>query len=58
VPVRGWLSDALVPVAQRVPRRRAIADKVRRVLAAKHARRRGPEATERIIDAQVRNPVR
>ena len=29
IPVRDWLCDALVPVAQRDPRRRAIADKVR-----------------------------
>src|SRR5204863_144177 len=35
IPVRDWLCDALVPVAQRDPRRLAIADKVRQDLEAK-----------------------
>lgn len=58
IPVRDWLCDALVPVAQRDPRRRAIADKVRQDLEASRALPVDPEAAERIIDAQVRKRVR
>lgn len=58
IPVRDWLCDALVPVAQRDPRRRAIADKVRQELEAKRALPLDPDAAERIVDAQVRKRVR
>ena len=57
-PVRDWLCDALVPVAQRDPRRLAIADKVRQDLEAKCALPVDPVAANRIVDAQVRKRVR
>ncbi|PSJ20210.1 hypothetical protein CVH10_18795, partial [Halomonas sp. ND22Bw] len=58
IPVRDWLCDALVPVAQRDPRRLAIADKVRQDLEAKCALPVDPVAANRIVDAQVRKRVR
>jgi hypothetical protein len=58
VPVRDWLCDALVPVAQRYPRRRAIADKVRAELQAKRALPADPAEAEAMIESQVRKRVR
>ena len=58
IPVRDWLCDALVPVAQRDPRRRAIADKVRQELESKRALPTDPDAADRLVDAQVRKRVR
>jgi hypothetical protein len=58
VPVRDWLCDALVPVAQRDPRRRAIADKVRAELQAKRVLPADPAEAEAMIESQVRKRVR
>jgi hypothetical protein len=58
VPVRDWLCDALVPVAQRDPRRRAIADKVRAELQAKRALPADPAEADAMIESQVRKRVR
>jgi hypothetical protein len=58
IPVRDWLCDALVPVAQRDPRRRAIADKVRQELEAERALPTDPDAADRVVEAQVRKRVR
>lgn len=58
IPVRDWLCEALVPVAQRDPRRLAIADKVRDELEAKSALPKDPDAADRVIQAQVRKRIR
>lgn len=58
IPVRDWLCDALVPVAQRDPRRLAIANKVRQDPEARCALPVDPVAANRIVDAQVRKRVR
>jgi hypothetical protein len=58
VPVRDWLCDALIPVAQRDPRRQAIAGKVRQELEAKRALPADPEVAKRIVDDHVRKRVR
>ncbi|MDO7836865.1 hypothetical protein Q4610_17605 [Sphingobium sp. HBC34] len=58
IPVRDWLCDALIPVAQRDPRRQAIAGKVRQELEAKRALPADPEVAKRIVDDHVRKRVR
>ena len=58
VPVRDWLCDELIPVAQRDPRRQAIAGKVRQELEAKRALPADPEVAKRIVDDHVRKRVR
>ena len=58
VPVRDWLCEALVPVAQRDPRRLAIADKVRTELAAAKALPSDPEAADELIELQVAKRIR
>ncbi|MBB5712142.1 hypothetical protein [Sphingomonas xinjiangensis] len=58
IPVRDWLCDALIPVAQRDPRRLAIRTKVRQELEAKRALPADREAAERLVDAHVRKRVR
>jgi hypothetical protein len=58
IPVRDWLCEALVPVAQRDPRRLAIADRVREELEAKSALPADPDAADRIVQAQVRKRIR
>lgn len=57
IPVRDWLCEALVPVAQRDPRRLAIADKVREELEAKSALPTDPDAADLIVQAQVRKRI-
>lgn len=58
VPVRDWLCEALVPVAQRDPRRLAIADKVRTELVATRALPADPETANQLIEAQVAKRIR
>ncbi|WP_347304661.1 hypothetical protein V5740_14150 (plasmid) [Croceibacterium sp. TMG7-5b_MA50] len=58
VPVRDWLCDALVPVARRDPRRRAIADRVRRDLALAGALPTDAAEATRVVEAEVRERVR
>lgn len=58
VPVRDWLCDALMPVAQRDPRRRAIAGRVRAELQARRALPADPAEAEAVIESQVRKRVR
>ena len=58
IPVRDWLCEALVPVAQRDPRRLAIADKVRTELAATRALPSDPEAANQLIEAHVAKRIR
>ncbi|MET4898274.1 hypothetical protein RN629_14105 [Sphingomonadaceae bacterium jetA1] len=58
IPVRDWLCEALVPVAQRDPRRLAITDKVREELKAKHALPTDREAADRLVQSEVRRRIR
>lgn len=58
IPVRDWICEALVPVAQRDPRRRPIADKVRTELAATKALPSDPEAANELIELQGAKRIR
>lgn len=58
LPIRDWLSDALVPVAQRAPRRIAIVASVRRELERQGALPADPRAAERLVEAQTRLRIR
>lgn len=58
VAVRDWLSDALSPVAQRDPRRLAIARKVREELARENALPQDEAVAQSIIDERVRDRIR
>lgn len=58
IPVRDWLCEAMVPVAQRDPRRLAIVGKVREELEAKRALPADPEAADRLVQIQVRKRIR
>ncbi|WP_052757562.1 hypothetical protein [Sphingobium chungbukense] len=58
IPVRDWLSDALTPVAQRDPRRLAIAEKVRRALEDDNALPEDSAAAGALIDDLVRERIR
>lgn len=54
IPVRDWLSDALIPMAQRDVRRRAVVDQVRCDLADKGMLPSDPAAAEQRIADGVR----
>lgn len=54
VPVRDWLSQALLPMAQRDARRLAIVDQVRRDLERQGQLPPSPDAAERIVAEEVR----
>ena len=58
IPVRDWLCDALMPVAQRDPRRLAIADRVRRELAERNAMPADAREAESLVEAQVAKRIR
>lgn len=58
IPLRDWLSDSLVPMAQRDARRRSIVDEVRTRLAADDALPADKAEAARIIDLEVRERVR
>lgn len=58
VPVRDWLCDALVPMAQRDARRRSTVEAVRADLARDDALPADREEAERVIDGKVRERVR
>ena len=58
VPIRDWLSDAMVPVARRDPQRVAIAGKVRAEFEAKGVLPADPGEAERMVDAEVCRRVR
>jgi hypothetical protein len=57
MPVRDWLCDALVPVAQRDPRRIGLADKVRSELQKGRGLPPETDAAAKLIDEQVRRRV-
>jgi hypothetical protein len=54
VPVRDWLSNALLPMAQRDARRRAVVDQVRSDLTCKGLLPPNQDAAERLIADEVR----
>lgn len=58
VPVRDWLCDALVPIAQRDARRLSIVKEVRAALARRNVLPENAEAAAHMIDLAVRERVR
>ncbi len=58
VPLRDWLCDALVPMAQRDARRRAIVEEVRANLQRLNAFPADATEAERLLDGEVRARVR
>lgn len=58
VPVRDWLCDALVPMAQRDARRRSTVETVRLELEEAKALPADPAEAERQVEAKVRERVR
>lgn len=58
VPVRDWLSDAMMPMAQRDPKRIATTEAVRNELARDGALPADPVEARAAIDAEVRRRVR
>lgn len=58
VPVRDWLCDALVPVAQRDPRRLSIEGRVRQVLEDACELPADPEDAQRLVDGMVLERIR
>ena len=55
IPVRDWLSDALLPMAQRDARRLAVVEQVRRDLDGKGLLPPEREAADRIVAEEVRD---
>lgn len=58
IPIRDWLCDALLPVAQRDPRRLAVSEKVRRELEIERALPADPEVAQRLVDERVGERLR
>lgn len=58
VPVRDWLSDALMPVAQRDPRRLAIEGKVRKALEEQGGLPADQTAAQKLVDDHVQRRIR
>ncbi len=58
VPVRDWLSDALVPMAGRAPTRVALAESVRKTLADDGQLPADPLEADRLVEAQVAERMR
>lgn len=58
VPLRDWLCDALVPMAQRNTRRRAIVEEVLANLQRRNELPADPKAAEQLLDEEVRARVR
>jgi hypothetical protein len=58
IPVRDWLCDALIPMAQRDPRRRAIIDAARAELEGRDALPLDEMEAKKLIDTLVRERVR
>ncbi|MET0364547.1 MAG: hypothetical protein ABW169_07820 [Sphingobium sp.] len=57
-PIRDWLCDALLPLAHRDPRRRAIIARVRSDLAQKALLPDDAAAAEQLVEKEVREQVR
>ena len=58
IPVRDWLSDAMVPVARRDARRLAIAQQVRDEMKCQGILPEDPELAEQIVSTEVRGRAR
>lgn len=58
VPVRDWLCDALMPVAQRDPRRLSIEGRVRQMLEDANALPSDPDRAQRLVDEKVLERIR
>ena len=58
VPVRDWLCDALVPVAQRDPRRLSIEGRVRQMLEDACELPLDPDDAQRLVDEMVLERIR
>jgi len=58
IPIRDWLSNALMPVAQRDARRVAVMDRVRDDFARRGMLPSDQAEAERVVDAEVRKRVR
>lgn len=58
IPVRDWLSDALMPMAQRDARRRAVVEQVRAELVARGALPDDPALAEQAIATELRERLR
>lgn len=58
VPVRDWLCDALVPIAQRAPWRRSTIEMVRAALEQADELPADPAQAERMVEEKVRERVR
>ncbi|NKJ44092.1 hypothetical protein FHW94_003592 [Novosphingobium sp. SG720] len=58
IPVRDWLSDALMPMAQRDARRRAVVEQVRAELVARGALPNDPALAEQAIATELRERLR
>lgn len=58
VPVRDWLCDALTPMAQRKPQRRATVEGIRREMKQDGTLPADADEAQALIDAEVKNRVR
>lgn len=58
IPIRDWLTDAMMPVARRDPRRLALAERVRAELERSGAIPADRAAADALIDAEVRLRLR
>jgi len=58
VPIRDWLSEALMPIAQRDARRRAMAGKVREELRRRRALPADEAGAERAVEAEIQARIR
>lgn len=58
IPVRDWLSDAMLPIAQRDPRRRAMMSQVRKDLENRGILPDKPELADQMIALEMRGRLR
>ena len=58
IPVRDWLSDALLPITQSDARRRAVVAKVRADLGARGLLPENPMHADEVVAAEVRDRLR
>ncbi len=58
IPVRDWLSDAMIPVTHRDARRRAVVAHVRADLESRHMLPEDPQQAEQMIAEEVRGRLR
>ncbi len=58
IPIRNWLCEALIPLAQRDPRRAALEERVRDELIVEQGLRDNPATVDAAVAAEVRRRVR